>query len=357
MVVSSVKAKVPSCGRECRWGHYWRSTRFLILLLTVVSLVGKATSANAAGYALTERDSLLGVTFLDAKVGYAVGKTGLVLRTTDGGKEWGKIDIGLRTSLNKVIFIGRQGWIVGNDGVLLHSSDGGEIWAKKDLGDKFARLALTDIAFATEKRGFIVAEMGEILKTVDGGSTWESVPTNWLDTMPEELTGKGIYALNLYDIFFLDDKEGWIVGDWGTVMHTTDSGEQWSILRMGLFPHLFAASFRDSQVGCAVGQNGTFLITCDGGVSWNSQPALDIEDSLFKVILRDKFGVAVGEQGLVLQTSDGGAHWSRAKTGDGVYCSLLSCTWFADVCFVPGSEPARYIAVGWPIKLDLTIKN
>src|SRR5208337_1747826 len=74
--------------------------------------------------------ALEGLYFLNPDLGWAVGWSGCVLRTTDGGKKWQAITSTAATwSLSSVYFRDeRNGWAVGFAGELLASHDGGLTW-------------------------------------------------------------------------------------------------------------------------------------------------------------------------------------------------------------------------------------
>ena len=61
------------------------------------------------------------------------------------------------------------GWIVGKFGLILHSSDGGKSWGEQRSETS---KPLTAVSFANDRDGFIVGAGGTILATTDGGKTW-----------------------------------------------------------------------------------------------------------------------------------------------------------------------------------------
>ncbi|HNU71657.1 MAG TPA: YCF48-related protein, partial [Thermodesulfobacteriota bacterium] len=239
-------------------------------------------ASEASNYVLKKRDAIFNIWVGDQGT-WAVGKRGLILRSGDGGKTWQQVPSGLGTSLNKIMFREDTGWIVGNDGLILQSKDKGAHWTKVASGERYDRLALIDIEFMTDQVGIVATEEGEILSSQNGGASWERYPLDWFEVMPADLTDRGIYAMNFYDIYVLDQDKAWIVGDWGTVMFTGDRGQHWEILRCGFYPHLFSAVFLDEQRGVAVGQNGTAVVTEDGGRSWTDMPGIKTSYSLFKI--------------------------------------------------------------------------
>lgn len=70
------------------------------------------------------------ITFIDADTGWAVGDVhwdqaqwryvGTMIKTTDGGVTWERIETGEGAALNGLFFVGPdQGWVVGDYGVIL----------------------------------------------------------------------------------------------------------------------------------------------------------------------------------------------------------------------------------------------
>ena len=49
----------------------------------------------------------------------------------------------------------------------------------------------------------------------------------------------------LRSVFFIDDKEGWIVGDEGVILHTIDAGKNWERQPTGLRASLRSVHFFD----------------------------------------------------------------------------------------------------------------
>ena len=70
-------------------------------------------------------ECLFGVAFCDAAHGWAVGRDGAILATTDGGATW----TASSTRDFAQAFCGREyGWAVGDFGVMIATTDGGDTW-------------------------------------------------------------------------------------------------------------------------------------------------------------------------------------------------------------------------------------
>ena len=66
--------------------------------------------------------------FVDAQNGWAVGSSGVIAHTTDGGKTWLPQHSGINENLRQVEFIDeKHGWIFG-PGILLRTENAGETW-------------------------------------------------------------------------------------------------------------------------------------------------------------------------------------------------------------------------------------
>ncbi len=61
------------------------------------------------------------------------------------------------------------------------------------------------------------------------------------------------------------------VGDFGTILRTTDGGTTWTLQRSGSDNSLLAVCFVNADTGWAVGRRGTILHTIDGGATWVPQ--------------------------------------------------------------------------------------
>ena len=101
---------------------------------------------------------------------------------------------------------------------------------------------------------------------------------------------------NLNDVFFLDPRIGWAVGDRGVIWQTADGGETWTLRPFPTSQRLTAVWFRDTRNGWI-------------GTSW-TQPYLHVS------------------RGQIWRTEDGGESWqpSRTDTLPGVQKLFVSDT-------------------------------
>ena len=122
---------------------------------------------------------LRNIDFIDANNGTAVGDSGVILRTTNGGANWNTITSPSRENLNSVKFISSTvGYIVGGRGfpdsssIILQTTNGGASWSilrHDSLG------VLNDINFLNSTNGYIVGDHATVLQTTNGGLNWSRV--------------------------------------------------------------------------------------------------------------------------------------------------------------------------------------
>ncbi|MCG9134855.1 hypothetical protein J5I95_24620 [Candidatus Poribacteria bacterium] len=242
---------------------------------------------------------------------------------------------GIDGMLQDVHFMDNQnGLVVGDGGLMLTTSDGGTTWEKMEVDMRppgagqrpggppggFGRggpAPLYNIYFVDENVGFIIGGRATILKTEDGGKTW-SRKMAMSDTPGRGGNPRPLRA-NLMGIQMINETTGFIAGSENTILKTTDGGESWvgssERARVGeTRNNLEGLWFVSETTGWIIGSFGTLLQTTDGGTNWTKQdPGFD--NNLFGIYFVDEnTGWISGQEGLILHTSDGGANWTQQKT-------------------------------------------
>ena len=303
-----------------------RGTR-VRLMCALVGLVlgglGIAPSVACASIAWVPQTSgtkadLCAVSFADANDGWAVGYSGTILHTADGGGTWTPQSSGTPSAtLESVAFPdATHGWAVGTGGTIISTTDGGAYWAAQSSETPEA---LSCVAFPDATHGWAVGQGGTILSTADAGAHWAA-----------QTSGTGEW---LTSTAFVDAAHGWAVGDWGVFLATSDGGVHWTQQDSGIegtHCEFLGVAFADAMHGCAVGTMGHIRGTTDGGAHWTAQSS-DVAQSPFTMVrsscaMMDIRSVAfsdathawaVGDMGTIISTSDGGAHWMARASGTG----------------------------------------
>jgi photosystem II stability/assembly factor-like uncharacterized protein len=302
-------------------------------------------------------DKFYDVKALSAEKAIVVGYGGKILVTTDGGKTWQAKSSGTDLALYNVKFVDDQdGWVCGQGGLILHTTDGGETWHKQESGITQPIFA---VSFVDKTHGWAVSEQATYLRTTSGGESWE---TGRIEASVEGVSEEATLALVdpvLYDIFFIDEKTGWMVGEFGKIYHTTDGGMNWEEQQKTLvgqagiddalnLPALFGVRFTDVANGMAVGIEGKIVKTSDGGKTW-AFTAEDVSvfftDPFYDLhLFGDNRGWIVGAAGRILQSQNG--EWKSVTLGRPL------TTWLRAVDFL--DENNGWIVGGYGLILHTT---
>lgn len=231
--------------------------------------------------------------FVSALVGYIVGDGGMLLRTTDGGITWTIVITGFNFELTSIHAIGSSLYIIGARGYVAVSFDGGLTWQRLDIG---TTANLNGSFFFNENYGFIVGA---------GGSIFMYNGTTWIDqSVDVDITFTAIYGVGRYV---------YAVGNRGIVFRF--DGVRWTQISIGINIDLTDIYFLDEYFGYIIGNGGLIMRTTDGGLTW-IRMTTNVSVNLRSIrVLSRTVAIAVGEAGVVLKTTDGGATWIRIDLG------------------------------------------
>ncbi|PKK84114.1 MAG: hypothetical protein CVT49_04780 [candidate division Zixibacteria bacterium HGW-Zixibacteria-1] len=204
--------------------------------------------------------NLYDICFLpDGKNGFAVGDDGLILQSVDAGRNWTASNRHPDMRLTAISFIDSlHGFIAGSNysktsidvGFILSTSDGGKTWdslnvagrkirhidispeqlitvtglrtvyLSDNMGKEWdtAEVASGKIPMAAVIRGnygILVGGSGLLALSSDRGKSWE-------------ITNVLVDTATYFDILMLDSKRAYIVGTYGDILYTEDSGRNWT---------------------------------------------------------------------------------------------------------------------------------
>ncbi|MDI6765847.1 MAG: YCF48-related protein [Bacteroidota bacterium] len=150
---------------------------------------------------------------------------------------------------------------------------------------------------------FCVGDYGTIMKSTNGGQTWRVTQNAASVTEP------------LYATQFTTSTIGWAIGEGGRILKTTDAGTTWLIHNSPTTKDLFGIHFISTSTGFIIGAQGTIYKTTNGGTDWTySTPITNA--TLYNVYFYSpNLGWIVGTNGKVLATTNGGTTWELKTTG------------------------------------------
>ncbi|MBN2425457.1 MAG: T9SS type A sorting domain-containing protein [Calditrichaceae bacterium] len=228
---------------------------------------------------------------------------GVIMKSINGGQDW---DIHYQVNgsryVDEVFFYNfNTGWAVGDSGYIHKTTDGGLTWTTYEVNDPTLYSRYTAVFFINASTGWIAGNSDNISKTTDGGITWTHYPFS--------------PTASIYSIYFLNDTLGWAAGTSGRIYHTTDGGLNWTYQPQSGFSTLNDIYFANPDTGWAAGSLGTIIRTVNGGNSWEEAQGLTSYYSLNDIYFWDGVhGLAVGDVGQLLKSADAGETWSSIDT-------------------------------------------
>ncbi|MCH2021570.1 MAG: YCF48-related protein [Saprospiraceae bacterium] len=233
-----------------------------------------------------------GIVFLDADTGFVVGDAGL-FKTINGGTSWTTVAIPTSQNLRDITFVNNQvGFCTGGNGTIIKTIDGGDTWAVKTTT---ATRTISSIQFPSANIGYAV-QTGynwEFLKTNDGGDNWTKTSIGPISNLS-----------SLEAVHFTDTSKGF-VGGWylSAFVTTQDGGNTWSNVSTSISPQVYDIYFPSPAEGYMVGWYGEIYHSIDSGTTWTAQQS-GYTNSLRSIYSTDSSIIyIVGEQGLILKSS------------------------------------------------------
>ena len=277
----------------------------MVLGIVLVLLQGVAQAAAyvdvldlpAKVSALAINSPLSGMTRAGERV-ITVGQRGHILFSDDAGQHWQQAAVPVSADLTAVNFpTTTQGWAVGNDGVVLHSGDAGATWAKQLDGRQIGDL--------------LVNHYSALAAAEPGNEQWPLLVAEG-QRMVEQGADKP-----LLDVWFANDKTGYVVGVFNLILRTDDGGQTWTPFQdrtdnpQGF--HLNAIASTGDALYIA-GEQGLLLKWDDSAQRFNAVPT-PYQGSFFGVLGKPGEVLVYGLRGNVLRSSDGGQRWTALNTG------------------------------------------
>ena len=328
----------------------------LLLLVLVFSVAAQAQwkwlSPRPSGYHNTK------ITFTDVKHGFLFNSNGDLFETVDTGNTWKlqqrfpnttvfdlKDSTGLIGGFPGVIYISEdngQSWqrkdidsvtaivwidIINRDTIFLHGANN-RLYRSVTRGKSWELMSSTFyfrpqvMDFVSAQTGFAVIPASNLYKTVDGGRTWN-------------LINQSSYSVQCTAIKFADSLHGYAYRETDTILRTSDGGKTWTA-GMHAPERVYDIFIINAKIAFAVGELGVIYKTVDGGATWTSSVSSDrVRNGLNSVyFINENTGFAAGNWGTVLKTRNGGVSWQE-----------YSDTYYADLSALSMTSPATGYAM------------
>jgi photosystem II stability/assembly factor-like uncharacterized protein len=241
---------------------------------------------------LASKSLLLASWFADGRA-VVVGERGHILYSEDKGSSWTQAKVQTITTLTGVYFHDKNlGWAVGHDAVILRTTDGGKNWSRVYSAPEEER-PLLDVWFKDAENGVAVGAYGLFMTTEDGGLNWSESPI-----------GEEDWHLN--QIRRSDSGKLYIAGEAGNICRSDDNGQTWTVLSSPYDGSFFGVLPLEGDTVLVFGLRGHLYRSEDAGESW-----LQIESQTQAMLtcgvrMPDGRLVIVGLSGTVLVSDDNG---------------------------------------------------
>lgn len=220
-----------------------------------------------------------------------VGQRGHILFSDDQGKSWAQAKVPVSSDLVAVHFpTPQQGWAVGHDGIVLHTSDAGVSWSKQLDGRSAA------------------ASMNTYYSRFDFSENWRLEAKRMLEQGPDK---------PFLDVWFEDEKNGFVVGAFNLIFHTEDGGLSWQpwadrTANPEAF-HLNAIRAVGEDL-FIVGEHGLVLKKSKGSARFEALKT-PYQGSFFGLVGSANALIVYGLRGNAYRSIDQGLSWQKIETG------------------------------------------
>ncbi len=199
-------------------------------------------------------------------------------------------------------------YIGGAAGTMMKSIDFGASWSEIEYN--FPN-DVRSLSFINSDTGYVLTvsyDSSCLYKTTNGGQNWERtfVMPMWLNV-----------------VWFMNDTTGFIGGEWGLILRTSEGGNTWIEVPYSETYSYVRFSALSPQIIYASELNGAIIKSVDGGLTWN-EVISGIGYSPFLHHFDDQTGIYAGAfDSKIYKTYDGGSTW-WPKSEENVYATFMS---------------------------------
>lgn len=240
--------------------------------------------------------------FINNDLGFAAGKDGVLIKTSNGGSNWTAINTATTKEIKSIFFIdANNGWLVGKDGLIRKTTDGGTTWATQT---STVHEDFNDVHFINATQGVIVGEKGSVLITGNGGSTWtnKSIVTGGGSGSDDE-------GADIYKVQMLSTSKVFAAGKEGFFAVSNNGGNTWTAQVSGTSADLEGMHFTSESNGYVCYKAGGVRKT-NGSGTFTPVTAATSKDLGSIFFISDSKGWTIGEEGRIQYTENSGNTWS-----------------------------------------------
>lgn len=283
--------------------------------------IGHALNRPAVFSQRAAQTVLLGIAQAGKRL-VAVGERGIVVVSDDDAAKWRQVSAPVSVTLTAVHFADdKHGYAVGHSGTVLATADGGETWTRMLDGRQAARISLAaaqasgnaaalrdaerlvadgpdkpllDLLVLDARRVIVIGAYGMAYSTADGGQNWAS----WAHRL-DNPRGLHLYAIRRHGERIL------VCGEQGLVLLSQDGGQTFAAVKTPYDGSFFTAELSSAGDIVVAGLRGNMLRSLDAGANWKQISAPDAASITGSAWRADGSLVLVNQAGMVLSESKG----------------------------------------------------
>lgn len=227
-------------------------------------------------------------------------------------------------------------WAVGNTGGIVATTNGGATWSTQTSG---VSRGLRAISCPSSLVCFAAGASGTLLTTGNGGATWSAQSSG----TSEDLTGVSCSST----------AQCWVVGEGGVALATSNGGSTWSAQASGTSNTLDAVSCPTGSMCLGVGTQGIATATTTGGSSWTGQTSGTTNDLIADACPLTSVCWAVGVDGTIVSYLGTAADGSGTMTASplslqqGAPNQTIAMTYTAAPGGVSDGALSVFVPAGW----------
>jgi len=296
--------------------------KFLVLVfILIIPAITNAQNYWLSSYSPTN-NNLKSVVFIDSLKGWAVGDTGVIIHTSNGGANWTIQNSNTRAFLHDVFFLNeRLGWVLGWNiynpqppygSYYLKTTDGGVHWDTSFF--PMENVFLRKVYFQDSLIGFLGGATKNLLRTTDAGANWIDVQIDSLSVMNFPVTNFAFYNNNYgYAV-------GGVMDICGLIWRTTNRGIRWTPIIVSPEPNMdmiFLDSLRILGFGGDFEYGASLITTSNSGANWKyiSLEIFGLPTVLASRDLKDLWG-SLGYLRTFIYSQDSGKNFVQIPTTD-----------------------------------------
>lgn len=188
--------------------------------------------------------------------------------------------------------------VVSSTGAVVMSDNSGASWQRAELPH---RPSLIDVTACPN---------GDFYALDSHRQVWHAPQASWQWSASTLDTGESTLS-----IYCAPDNRLWLTASFGTLFSRATPSDDWQEFSLGEDLQFTAVRFVDELQGFAVGEFGTVVATSDGGKSWQHREMIPNDFYPMAADFADASrGWIGGLDGVVWQTLDGAKSWQRQQT-------------------------------------------